>query len=259
LITEKDSEIILNNTNEFKKALGVSFIAHFALLCAFLIQFFVFKSSYIDLTQAINVNIGNVVESDRLPPKVVTPAEEAAELPQKTEKEFEKITKDKPIQNLPKPEEIDLKKSKKNQKNALKELKKISAIEKIKNDLKKNALKQNLVALARSNKHIIAAGAPLTGLAKLEANSYLVAIDKSIKLNWTLPQWLINKPLKARVHIRISPTGALLEKQIVDSSGNSGYDSQCLEAIDKALPFPKVPEKLIEKFRTEGVIVGFPE
>lgn len=259
MIPEGNSNTYTRNSADFKTALGISLIAHFILLCVILLQFFIFKRPYIDLSQAISIDVGTIAESNRLPPKSIVPAEEPPELPPKTEKAPEKTVKEKPSTHSDKPEEIDLKKSKNKQKNALKELKKLSAIEKIKEDVKKNALKQNLAELAKGKRHIITAGTPLSGLSKLEANAYLAALDKSIKLNWTLPQWLMNKPLKARALVKISPTGALLEKQIVDSSGNSSYDSQCLEAIDKALPFPKVPEKLSEKFRTEGIIVGFPE
>ena len=69
----------------------------------------------------------------------------------------------------------------------------------------------------------------------------------------------MNKPFKAQVHVKFDTTGKILSRVILRSSGEPAYDEQCLEAVDRAAPFPVVPEKFSEKFKVDGVVIGFPE
>ena len=154
--------------------------------------------------------------------------------------------------------DISLNKSKIRQKEALNKLKKLSALEQIKQDLKKESAAKP-AKLAISKPRVIAAGTALTGLDKIDANAYLSQVDKSIKGAWSLPQWLLNKPLKAQVLVKFNTDGNIISTKIISSSGNSSYDDYCLQAVVKAAPFPKVPDKLSEKFSLDGVVVGFPE
>jgi colicin import membrane protein len=153
-------------------------------------------------------------------------------------------------------EEINLNKSKNKQKEAFEKIKKLSALEKIKQEVASESKKPNA---GRAKPRVVEAGSQLTGLDRIEASEYLKSLDSSIKQYWQLPQWLINKNLRAQVLVKFSTAGQIISTKMLTSSGNSTYDNYCLQAITKAAPFPKVPEKFSEKFSIDGLVVGFPE
>lgn len=208
-----------------------------------------FNEPSLDLSQAIQVDMVG------LPDKTTTPAD-LNKLPDKnTLPEKKETLPDKEIKKeIVEPNSINLKKSKSKQKEAFEKLKKLSAIEKIKQEVKTEAVNK---AIAKGR--VVSAGTSLTGLDKLEANAYLQSLDQQVKKHWVLPQWLINKPLKARVHVRFDVSGKIISKVIMTSSGEPSYDDYCLQAVDQASPFPPVPEKFSEKFSVDGVVIGFPE
>ncbi len=241
-----------------------------------LIVFFVTKSIYfsrpiLDLSTAISVNFGEAPESNRLPEKAESKAEVSKteaqepvpppEVPaQKKPVAQKKETPQPKAKEIPKPDTINLAKAK--QKSALDKLKKSSALDKIKQELKNDSianLKSQEKKAIHKKSNIAAAGSVLTGLDKIQANNYLSEIDRSIKQFWTLPQWLINKPLKAQALVKFNMQGQIQSSKIVSSSGNNSYDQYCLKAIEDAAPFPKVPDKLTEKFSVDGIVIGFPE
>jgi outer membrane biosynthesis protein TonB len=258
--------------DEFKKSLGFSLGLHVFVLLIFFIKFAFFSKPIIDVSQAISVSIGDVIMQDtnKLPPKIqdsqqLEPAKEPVteEAPQEKVQKINEIAK---APDKPKPDEINLNKTKAKQKDALSKLKKISALDKIKQEFKADSIskiKNQERKAAASNgprkQHIIAAGSALGGLDKLQANSYLQEVDRNIKENWSLPQWLINKPLKAQALVKFNIQGQILSSMIISSSGNASYDQYCLQAIAKSAPFPTVPDKLSEKFSVDGIVVGFPE
>lgn len=227
----------------------------------------------IDLSQAISVSVGDMADIHKLPPKIqpeASPEEESSAEPEEKQVVEEKIQKAKPekikeVAKAPKEEAVNLNKSKAKQKEALDKLKKLSALDKIKQDLKKDSInkiknqERKSASSTPTKPRIIAAGSALTGLDKLQANSYLQQIDKNVKEYWTLPQWLMNKPLKAQALVKFNVQGQIISSMIISSSGNSSYDQYCLQAINKAAPFPSVPDKLSEKFSVDGVVIGFPE
>lgn len=238
----------------------------------FLVKFIFFSKPIIDISQAISVSVGELSDIRKLPPKVqpaAEPEEESSpELPKKIAvEEKAPATQNEKTKDVAKAneEELNLNKSKAKQKEALNKLKKLSALDKIKQDLKKDSInkiknqERKAASSAPAKPRIIAAGSALTGLDKLQANSYLQEIDKSIKEYWTLPQWLMNKPLKAQALVKFNLQGQIISSVIISSSGNSSYDQYCLQAISKAAPFPSVPDKLSEKFSVDGVVIGFPE
>ena len=256
------AESLTANRDDFKKSLGVSLTLHGLLLLIAIIKVTFYSKPLIDLSQAISVSIAESPNSStsKLPEKVdpvaapptpATPETKEAKVEPKPPKEKIAATK-----NATK-EEINLSKVKNKQKAAFEKIKKMSAIEKIKEDLAKESSKKSGKSGPRNI--IIKAGTPLTGIEKIEATDYLQSLDYSIKQFWTLPQWLAVKKLKAQVLVKFNTAGQLLSAKIILSSGNSSYDNYCLEAINKAAPFPKVPEKFSEKFSVDGMVVGFPE
>ncbi|MBC7467074.1 MAG: TonB C-terminal domain-containing protein [Bdellovibrio sp.] len=272
-IENLDKEI---REKKFKQGIMISVIAHVLLVITFTVKTNLFKKPPIDITQAIRVDmigLPDKVTSNQLPAKVQEvlkekeppkPVEEPTPEP-KNEKPVPVEKKDKvvlPKKELPKPkvdtEAINLKKVKATQKNALEKLKAQSAIEKIKEDMQKEEARKNAVAAVMKGR-VISAGTSLTGLDKIQSDAYLQTLDAHIKQYWTLPQWLINKPYKARVLVKFDSTGKILSKQIESSSGVKAYDDYCLQSITQAEPFPKFSEKFSEKYKSDGVLIGFPE
>jgi TonB family protein len=251
--------------DDLKIGIGFSLALHVFIVGVFVIKFFFFSKPVIDLSQAISVSIGELAPDTKLPQKVLPAEPEAAE-PEAAAPVEESSPDPKPKpEAMPKKKEppavkekeISLSKAKQKQKDALSRLKKMSALDKIKQDLKTEATARPNAKPAKPR--IVAAGTALSGLDRLDANTYLAQVDQSIKNSWTLPQWLLNKPLKARVLVKISPAGGIISANIISSSGNASYDDYCLQAVNKAAPFPGVPDKLSEKFSVDGVVVGFPE
>lgn len=263
--------VIKSHEHDFKKSFGLSLAIHGAILALFLIKFTFFSEPYIDISQAINVSVGDLGDSNRLPEKIqAEPQLDDKKMPPKIEDPAEEESKPPPkeaakpaIKEITKPDTISLAKAK--QKAALNKLKKSNALEKIKQELKNDSIKKLRAQKKRagsgsnSQTRVIAAGSALGGLDKLQANNYLQELDHSIKQFWSLPQWLINRPLKAQALVKFDVQGKILSSKIITSSGNNSYDQYCIQAIENAAPFPKVPEKLTEKFSVDGVVIGFPE
>lgn len=289
--TEADKFNKDQSRDQFKSSLIISVILHASIVFLFLIKFIFFSKPIIDLSEAINVHIEEFPEdSQKLPGKNEAQKNEPNADDNKLPEKIEHIKVDQPAKSQAevKPERMDAVEKNKQvkmpekeslkevvskdsinlnkikQKEALSKLKKISALEKIKQDLKNESLDKIKSTDVKINKpdrksRIIAAGSAITGLDKIQVNNYLRDVDQSVKQFWALPQWLMNKPFKAQALVKFNIFGEILSVKIVSSSGNSSYDQYCLQAIEKAAPFPKVPEKLSEKFSVDGIIIGFPE
>lgn len=273
--TEKST---ITHHNEFTKSLGLSVVAHLALLLFFVIQVTFFNDPIVDLSQAIRVDMVGLPNKIDQNQSAHTAEEKINKLPEKnieTQSEPEPVSAEKikqptakvehKKQTAPDAQSVDLKKSKSKQKAALEKLKKLSAIDKIKQEVRSEAEAKALKAFTQSlpkgpiKGRAISAGTALSGLDRLEANQYLQSLDQQIKQHWALPQWLMNKPFKAQVLIKLDANGGLISKSILKGSGQPSYDQYCLQAVEQAAPYSAVPEKLTEKFSVEGIVIGFPE
>ncbi len=219
-----------------------------------------FSTQEINFSEAIRVDMVGLPEkydSNSLPEKIEDPVKpDEKKLPEKVPEQKPKVEEKKIEKKIPDTIKID--KAKNKQKEALDKLKKLSAIEKIKQDVKnEESRKQENERLIKGQ--VISKGTALTGLSKIQSNEYLSRLDQRIKTNWQLPQWLIGKPLKTKILLKIKPNGEIADRQIYQSSGNPTYDEYSLLAVDKSAPFPEVPEKFTEVFKEDGVIIGFPE
>lgn len=232
------------------------------------IQVVFYPNEALNLSQAIRVDMIDLPEkivSQPLPEDPPALAKKEKDLPQKEEKPIEKEPLKEPtLKALPekkaKPTEdtVNVNKVKSKQKEALNKLKAASAIEKLKKEMEESKAAESKPKQVFKGR-ILSAGTAITGLDKLQSDSYLSQVDGRIKAHWTLPQWLIDKPLRARVHIKIDENGNIIYKRISQSSGNQIYDDYCLSAVDKASPLPKVPEKFSAVFKIDGVVIGFPD
>lgn len=250
----------------------VSLIAHISLIVFMIIKVSFFTKPQLNLSEAIRVDMVGL-------PEKYNPAQKSNDLPEKIEKQPEPFVETKPEPKVEaKPEEkrpelkpqakpdpkakpdndaVSLNKSKQKQKDALEKLKKMSAIEKIR-QLVQNQKSADAAAKVLKGR-VLSKGTSPTGLDKIQSENYLVQLDALIKAKWALPQWLIGKPLKTKVLVKIHPDGRVADRKIVQSSGNPTYDEYCIQAIEKAAPFPKVPEKFTEIYNEDGVLFGFPE
>lgn len=249
---------------KLSKGVLYSLIAHVALVLAMIIQVVFYPSEALDLSRAIRVDMIDL--PDKLTSQPIP--EDTTKLPEKKVAEpapepEPKVVKEEPKPKLPEKKEkpaeeaVNINKVKSKQKDALNKLKAAAAIEKLKEEESKKAEAAKAKQVFKGR--VLSAGTSITGLDKLQSDSYLSQLDGRIKSHWALPQWLIGKPLRARVHIKFDENGNILFKKVTQSSGNQTYDEYCLLAIDKATPLPKVPEKFSTVYKVDGVVIGFPD
>lgn len=258
-----------------------SLIAHIAFLLVMALQVVFYPTDALDLSRAIRVDmvaLPDKIDTYQIPEDTPEPVVDLKEPEKKSEPEpvvkpEPEVAKPLPL-TLPEPkpeikklepatkpkvtdDSININKVKSKQKEALNKLKTSAAIDKLKKELSepKSEPKPKQVFKGR----ILSAGTSLTGLDKLQSDSYLSQLDARIKSHWTLPQWLIGKPLRARVQIKLDENGNIIFKKITQSSGNSTYDDYCLATIDKATSLPKVPEKFVNVYKIDGITIGFPD
>lgn len=250
---------------KFNQGVIFSFVAHTVIASIFILQVIFFSQRPIDISQAIRVDMVGLpdkLKPNEMPAKVEQILKEKPVTEEKADETAKPVVEKKV---LPKKEikteseNINLKKTQQKQKSAVEKLKAQSAIEKMQQDaLDEERLKKRASAVPVKAR-VISAGSALSGLDKLQNDNYLLTLDAHIKQYWALPQWLKNKHFKARVLVKFDGAGRVLSSQIVQTSGQSGYDEYCLQAIAQAAPFPKFTEKFSEKYSKDGVVFGFPE
>ena len=106
---------------------------------------------------------------------------------------------------------------------------------------------------------VLAAGSSVTGLNKIDYDSYLEKLDDKVKTNWNLPSLLKNQNLTATIVVYIDGSGNITKKILKKSSGNSVFDEKCLESIERSGPFESPPSKLANILAVDGIEFGFPE
>lgn len=255
--------------DDLLKGLKVSIGLHIALVAAFTIRAVFFAPVKIDYSAAVRVDIVGLpdkAQEQQLPPKQEEAAKPEAKPEPAVKTPPKEVKAEKPVKIAPKKdtEAINLVKEKNKQKEALEKLKALAAIEEMKKEAERESKKAAGVGDTKSNAtkikgNVLAAGTALTGLNKLQHDSYLSSLDQQIKQHWYLPEWLAKKPLRAQVRLKIDEKGRILSREIVLSSGNSSYDELALETIDKSAPFAAPPEKFMTIVAVNGLVIGFPE
>ena len=88
-----------------------------------------------------------------------------------------------------------------------------------------------------------------------EINKYKAMIINAISQQWILPD-KVNHNLSSQFNIRLAPDGAVLEVNLIRSSGDSVLDRSAQTAIYKASPLP-VPHdpKVFNLFREISLTV----
>jgi colicin import membrane protein len=260
-------ELESEERKENVQGLLASVFLHLTLVLLFTVKSIFFTTEPIDYSAAIRVDLVGLPDkldpSTILPPKQEkaeappSPAEPKPTEPAPPAKMPEKVDKAEPKEPVmaQKPKEKDFKKQ---QNEALNKLKAMAALDKIKKDSVQNQ-KSDLPANYQVKGNVLSPGTALTGLDRINHESYLSALDQHIKQFWSLPEWLASQDLKAQVRVQIDRSGNLVGKKLVRSSGNSTYDDYALETIERSVPFPKPPDKLSAIMEVNGFLVGFPE
>lgn len=256
------------NEESLGKGLKVSLILHALLVSFFTLRAVFFSSEPIDYQAAVRVDIVGLPEKTQTLPTPAPPAKKETP-PEPPKPEKPPVAEQKPTPKPPEPkvvakkepDAVNLNKAKAKQKEALEKLKAMAALDKIKDDVasenKQAAAKTAAASKVRGN--VLSPGTALTGLSKLQHDSYIADLDVHIKKNWAIPEWLAKKDYKAQVLLKIDDRGNILSRQIVRSSGNPSYDEEVLQTVDKSAPFPNPPEKFVSLVKFDGILIGFPE
>ena len=238
---------------------GWSVTVHVLIVLVFTVKTFFFDSP-IEYKSAVRVDLIGL--PDKAPEITAAPPAPSAAAPAPLEEKKPAEPETKPI--LPKkskvdPDAVKLDKTKSKEKAAMAKLKQMDAFEKIKKDLENERSKKAAESrkLIRGNQ--VSSGSELTGLAKIEAESYIADVERQVHQNWALPEWLSRKSLNAQVRARFDEKGALISVQVVKSSGNPSFDEIALDTVQKSSPVPPPPEKFVRLLRLEGILFGFPE
>lgn len=264
---------------QFNRGIGVSFVLHAVLISFFTLKAVFFTPEAIDFTQAVRVDMVGL--PDKVDPNNLPPAPAAKENPKPAKEEPKAVEKpaekappkkaDAPKPELPKQQPkkddgINLEKNKASQQSAIEKLKAMAALEKIKEEVAEEKKKTpppgtgtDTTGGAKVKGNMVSPGTALTGLNKLQHDTYGADLNRHIKQHWEVPEWLAKRDLKAQVVVYLDTRGNVLERKIVKSSGNPEYDEAALTTIDKSSPFPAPPEKFQAYVSVNGILIGFPE
>lgn len=249
----------IGEPTDMKSALIKSAIAHVVFILFLTVRAFLFPSEPLNLESAIRVDIVGLPEkSAQLPPPLEEPPApaKAAEAPPTT-KELPPIVKEVPKKTEPvilKPTKPDLKQQKKNQDAAMKRLEAMARLDRqVKAEATAKALAdaKNAAAAVRGNQ--ISKGNSLSGLTRLDHDKYLDSLKARIEKNWRPPKFLANAKLRVRLLLLIDPSGAVIKKSIVQSSGNSVFDESAMATVENSLPLPVPPDSLHGVLANQGV------
>lgn len=265
---ENQSDFKSERKKEDIQGLLVSLAFHVVIFAFFTVKSIFFSTEPIDYSAAIRVDLVGL--PDKLDPStILPPKQENIEISSPQQKEPQPETKTDVAEKLP-PKEIIEKKEpvfsqkpkpadyKNKQNEALNKLKAMAALEKIKKESTQGQ-KSELPTNYQVKGNILSPGTSLTGIDKINHESYLSDLDQHIKQYWALPEWLATQELKAQVRVQIDRNGNLVAKKVIRSSGNPTYDDYVIETVERSIPFPKPPEKLSAILEVNGVVIGFPE
>lgn len=258
------------NQDSLKPFLIGSIVFHVALVLIFTVKAVFWTDEPIDYQSAVRVDL--VALPDKLTPDskpmanpqpdVVKPnPEPETKTPPKTEVAKEPITK--PAATAPKSDAINLQAQTKKQSEAVNRLRQMSALERLQQQEAEDRRRKALEALKGTPTQFkgnqLADGNSLTGLARIQAESYIADVDRHMRQYWALPEYLRNRNLKAEVLVKFDSKGQITSKQIVKSSGNEIFDEIVLTAVESSSPVPAPPEKFVRISQLQGFLFRFSE
>lgn len=251
----------------FKQGVGYSILAHFVVFFIFGVKTVFFSGEPLSYESAVKVDL--VAMPDKIdvapPPPEPEPAPtstEKAPAPEKTVTAAEappKLAPKEPKKDIDQ-DAINLETAKKKQNAAMEKLKQLSALEAIEKDLENENQKKKSQEKPKPVKgNALSSGTELSGVTRLQHDNYISIVEHHIHQNWSLPEWLARKNLKAQIRVRFDENGNILSKDIYKSSGNPSFDDVVMSTIEKSAPVPAPPPKFAKILSVEGILLGFPE
>lgn len=226
----------------FKQFVVLSLLLHLILLITITLKNIFVSGEVIELQRSVRVDL--VALPDKVPEELAQPTKS---------KEKSKLVDLKPKSEEKKGSLKEI------QKKALEKLQALSALEKIKNEVRENSRRSKSVEAApekfQFKGNIISSGSDFTGLSRLRVNEYLENLKAKVHEHWILPQWLNDVSLKAEIIIVIDQRGYVIKKDVRTPSGNSVFDESCLVAVVDAAPFSSPPEEV----RDNQILIRFPD
>lgn len=238
--------------------IGRSLALHVAIVLIFTVKTFFFPTEPIVFENAIRVDIVGLpdkkqtIEEDKITVPQAAPAPPAkAETPP-----IEKVV-DKKVEASPVPAKAPPKENLKSaQQKALEKLRAMEALNSIEDEVKEQTKPRGQAPIAGN---VLSQGGALKGIQQNQIMGYVSVVERQVKKNWDLPQWMAEAKLKAKAIMLIDKRGVVTKRFIVSSSGNATYDELVLNAIDKSSPFPPPPAMFVDLFSAKGIQLGFPE
>lgn len=252
--------------DSFQRYVLLSLGLHVSVVLLFTVRMVVFPSEPVVFQSALRVDL--VALPDKLPaapaPSAPAAPPAAPEVKKPTPPAPPKTAEPTVNLNPPKPDakapaKPDPKKLEQKQDAAINRLKQQSAIDRLERDFREAEANKVREAARTFKGNVISKGSELTGIARLEHDEYVAAVERHVRAQWALPQWLANKDLKAQVRVKFDERGHVIAKQLVRSSGNPAFDEVVMETVTKASPAPAPPEKFVRLLAHEGILFGFPE
>jgi protein TonB len=246
------------------KEVVFSIFAHLTFFAMFYLQGFFNKNdrlSFKDL-EAQSIRVDMVALPDKLQkiePQPISVKEPESQT-QESNKPKESEAKPLEVENSPvfvKKDRIKKEPTKAKQSKALDKLKKLSALDKIKSEIQAESLQKIKNQTVKGNQ--ISKGNSLTGLSRLAAENYSQNIQRLIRSNWALPNYLRNKNLSSIVDLKVDNLGNVTSKEIYRSSGNITFDDLVLTTIERSTPLPKPPDEISQYFFSQGYRIEFKE
>ncbi len=256
--------------DSFQRYVLLSLGLHVSIVLLFTVRMVVFPSEPVVFQSALRVDLVALPDKIQTPaPAAPVPAPAASE-PAAAKPEPKKSTPPPKVEentvnlNPPKPDaksapKVDNRKIEKQQDAAINRLKQQSALDRLERDFREAEANKVREAARTFKGNAISKGSELTGIAQLEHDEYVAAVERHVRSKWELPQWLANKDLKAQVRVKFDERGNVIGKQLVRSSGNPAFDEVVMDTVTKASPAPAPPEKFVRLLANEGILFGFPE
>ncbi len=249
--------------DEISKALRLSIAFHGFLFVVLVVRAVFMPTEILRSEQAIRVDMVALPDKQATLPVEQPKAESKPEPPPPEpvqESKPDKKPEPLPVKVEAKPKidtnKINLEKTKKAQELAVKRLQALAQVEEqLKAEKSKTKVEPRKNAPIKGNEKV--AGNSLSGIARLDFDSYDASLDAHVKKYWALPEWLRNAKLRMRVKIYIDASGNLLKKQIISESKNPMFNERVLDAIERATPFPHPPAGLVNFMSVEGVELNF--
>jgi len=88
---------------------------------------------------------------------------------------------------------------------------------------------------------------------QLKHKAYFSLIRDHVQENWIYPETFDNEKISVIVSIRIGRDGELIKSWVEKGSGNRQFDDSLLKAVQKASPFPPLPEDFTEDMLETGL------